>query len=101
MRRTPSSTSAAPPTTSPVPTRPGTEWPVSSKRGCKRWLGGGFRRALQLDGVAVGVGDVDRRAVAFGAVASANFAWVDAVLPQMRRHCGDIHLFDANREMVH
>src|SRR5437763_9887844 len=115
MRRTPFSTSAVPPTTSPAPTRPGTGWPVSwsaiyrldkqklplRPEGQRGSSGGGFGRALQLDGIAVGIGDVDRRAVAFRAVAPADLARVNTLPLQMRGQGRDVHLFDAHREVIH
>src|SRR5207302_2371922 len=57
----------------------------------------GLGRALQLDGVAVWVGDVDRRAVTFGAVAAADLARVDAVPLQMRGQSRHVHLLDLHR----
>ena len=59
-----------------------------------------FRRTLELDDVAVGVGDVKRGAVAFGAVAPPDFANSDAVSLQMRRQRGEVEGADAHREMV-
>src|SRR3546814_16918597 len=59
------------------------------------------RRPLQRDPVAVGVVDVERGAVALGAVALHHLAGVDAVGLQVRAQGGRVERLDADREVVH
>src|SRR5438105_2672756 len=65
----------------------GSRSPESRFRGNDPRLLGLLGRALQLDGVAVGIGDIDRRAVALGAIAPPDLAGIDAVALQMRGQC--------------
>src|SRR5579863_5398256 len=74
------------------------------------WLGGVWppvglqparRRSLEFEGVAVRVGDVDRRAVALGAVALADLAGVDAEAAQAGFDLVGVVGLHPYREMVH
>src|SRR5277367_5949293 len=57
--------------------------------------------ALKLDGVAVGVGNIKGRAVAFGAITLADLAGIDAVPLQMRLERRRIEADDPHREVIH
>src|SRR5271163_705533 len=60
---------------------------------------GGF--ALKLDGVAVGVGNIKGRAIAFGAITLADLAGIDAVPLQMRLERRRIEADDPHCEVIH
>ena len=63
-------------------------------------LFGFFRRTLELDDVAVGVGDIERGAVALRTIAPSDLADGDAVPPQMGGQRRVVEATDAHREMV-
>src|SRR5690606_17521797 len=63
-----------------------------------RFLG---RRPLQLDGVAVGVEDVERGSLSFRAVAPAGIAEAHPLLLQVASDGLLVVGIDADREMIH
>src|SRR6516164_1436926 len=63
-------------------------------------LFGFFWGTLELDDVAVGVGDIERGAIALRTVAPPDLADRDAVPPQMRRERREVEVGDPHREVV-
>jgi hypothetical protein len=57
-------------------------------------------RALELDAVALGIMQVDRRALAFGAVARGFRAADDAVRGEMLGDRARVERFDAQAEVI-
>src|SRR5438067_9348000 len=75
--------------------------PSHSTRSSSDRLQTSRRRSLELDGVAVGVGDVKRGAVALGAIALPHLADFDAVPAEMGGERGRVETVDPDGEVIH